>query len=98
MIFRLLKRIFRLRSPRWEEVRKKFVASNPECMACGTTTDLNVHHVLPYHIWPALELMPSNLITLCRQHHFVMGHFSDWDKYNPAVRNNAAAFRKKAGS
>ena len=55
------------RSSKWPKVRKDYLKLNPECAACGGKTSLNVHHILPYHIRPDLELEPSNLLTLCEK-------------------------------
>ena len=69
---------------------------NPTCAACGSTLRLEVHHVLPVHVRPDLELTPSNLITLCEGehlHHYTLGHGHNWDNYNPSVQADAAALR-----
>ena len=65
------------RSGRWPAVRAAFLKLHPCCEACGTKTNLNVHHIKPFHLWPELELEPSNLITLCEKHHFYFGHDAD---------------------
>lgn len=86
------------RSGKWTTVRNRFVRDNPFCEACGSDQDLNVHHVEPFHEHPELELDPSNLITLCREHHFRIGHDPDgpdgprkpnWKLSNPRVRHDA---------
>ena len=78
------------RSQHWPTVRKHFIESHPACEACGTKDDLNVHHVKPFHEFPELELDPSNLITLCREHHFAVGHLGNWNKANQLVREDSA--------
>lgn len=89
------------RSPQWRSVRATYLKSHPDCAACGTTDDLEVHHIKPYHEHPELELEPSNLITLCREHHLRLGHLcttgkSNWATCsNPNVREDAKAYRKK---
>jgi len=91
------------RSSEWVSVRNEFVRLHPRCEACGSGYDLNVHHVEPFHLRPDLELEPSNLITLCREHHFRIGHDPDgpwkpqkpsWSYWNPKVREHAAIIRK----
>lgn len=91
---------FEGRSSAWPIVRAAHVAQFPTCAACGSTETLNVHHIEPFHIYPELELEPSNLITLCRRHHFEIGHDPDspwepkrpsWNRFNPRVRDNASA-------
>jgi 5-methylcytosine-specific restriction protein A len=82
------------RSSKWPAVRNHFVKLHPVCEACGSTESLNVHHVIPFHERPDLELAMGNLITLCRDHHFTLGHFRNWSKSNPNVRRDAAKLRK----
>jgi hypothetical protein len=91
-MFGFIKRIFAAntedfgRSPKWRNVRNDFVKNNPRCAACGTRSDLEVHHIIPYHVDPSLELDPSNLITLCgKRCHFLFGHFCDWSSWNTKV-------------
>lgn len=89
------------RSPKWPTVRTAFLREYPRCEACGTTRDLNVHHIIPFHERPDLELSKSNLITLCRKHHFEIGHLCgngrrNWALCsNPRVREDAAKERAK---
>jgi len=92
------------RSSHWPTVREEFAIEHPDCAACGTRECLNVHHVVPFHDEPKLELDPNNLITLCREHHFRIGHDPDgmagpekpnWKLSNPNVREEAAELRKK---
>jgi hypothetical protein len=54
--------------------------------------------VIPFHVRPDLELDEWNLITLCREHHFRIGHDPDgpwrpkkpsWSASNPLVREHA---------
>jgi 5-methylcytosine-specific restriction protein A len=82
------------RSSKWPAVRNYFVKLHPACEACGTTESLNVHHIIPFHERPELELDLANLITLCRDHHFSLGHFRNWSKYNPNVRRDAAKLKR----
>ncbi len=85
------------RSPGWRKVERAAVEAHPCCSACGGKKDLQVHHVLPFHLHPDLELEPSNLIVLCRVHHLWVGHLGDWKSWNAEVRADAAAFLKKVG-
>ena len=82
------------RSSKWPAVRNYFVKLHPACEACGSKDSLNVHHIIPFHERPDLELDLTNLITLCRDHHFSLGHFRNWSKSNPNVRRDAARLRK----
>lgn len=91
------------RSSRWPSVERAFKKAHPTCAACGQKgrllwRQLDVHHIVPFHIEPRLELVESNLITLCRglganrkdRHHFTVGHLGDWSGSNPYVRHDAA--------
>ncbi len=88
------------RSAGWFEVRKMHLASNPSCAACGGRKRLQVHHILPFHKFPARELDPTNLITLCtfRACHYRFGHAFDWKAYCPdVVAASAGELRRLAG-
>jgi hypothetical protein len=82
------------RSSKWPTVRKHFVETHPNCAACGSVEDLNVHHITPFHIDESLELATSNLIVFCRKHHFSIGHKNNWKSSNPNCVKEAAEFRK----
>lgn len=80
------------RSSKWPEVRKEWLAVHSQCSVCGGTTNLNVHHKAPFHLFPKLELEPTNFITLCEKSernincHFVVGHLGlSWKDFNPNV-------------
>lgn len=79
------------RSPKWRKVRKEHLADpfNLSCNACMRKKGLEVHHIIPFNVRPDLELQGSNLITLCKYCHFIFGHFADFTKYNPSVRDDA---------
>jgi len=89
-----------LRSPHWPAKRREHLQKNPNCAACGQADHVQVHHVRPFHLWPELELVDANLISLCEQKaegndHFRLGHKGNWKDYNPRVREDAAeAFEK----
>lgn len=82
------------RSSRWPRVRAEYVKENPVCACCGGRRLLTVHHVKPFHVFPEMELDPSNLITLCEGSnglncHFWIGHCGDWKAWNILVRPDA---------
>lgn len=82
------------RSPLWRSTRKKHLELHPACAACGSTKKLQVHHKMPFHIDPTLELAEHNLITLCmgpNECHLNIGHGDDYKCYNPNVEKDAAA-------
>ena len=84
------------RSPRWPWIRKEWLVTHPRCAVCGGTTSLNVHHIAPFHLFPKLELEPTNFITLCEKSernincHYVVGHLGlSWKDFNPNVLQDA---------
>ena len=84
------------RSGAWPRVRREHLEANPECIACGRKKSLEVHHVVPYHKRPDLELDRSNLVSLCGDHcHFVFGHLMNWKRANPDVAEDCRAYRQK---
>ena len=85
------------RSGEWPKVRNNHLREDPVCNVCGGKEDLNVHHIVPFHIDKSKELDPSNLITLCNGHgcHFAFGHLFNWQTSNPSVVGDAKLFKKK---
>lgn len=77
------------RSKDWPRVSKAWLAKNNKCAMCGVSTFLEVHHKLPFHLFPEFELDERNFMTLCMypQHfcHFVFGHHWNWKYYNRAI-------------
>lgn len=61
-----------------------------QCEWCRTTgnilNQLNVHHFTPQHIAPELKDEPTNLVTLCRQCHYVLGHKRNWKNSVPEIK------------
>lgn len=83
------------RSNQWDSVRKSFIENNPFCGVCETRSNLEVHHIKPFHLNQDLELTISNLITLCRDHHYLFGHFLNWSSYNPNVISDVELWNTK---
>jgi 5-methylcytosine-specific restriction protein A len=84
------------RSGSWPRVRREHLAKQPACAACGRRREVEVHHVVPFHEKPELELAPENLVTLCADPcHLVHGHLLDWKRSNPFVREDAARYRSR---
>jgi len=83
----------------WPKVRAAHVKAHPSCAACGRREHLEVHHIVPFHERPDLELVPANLLTLCdappRSCHLALGHLFSWSSWNPGVREDAAEFLRK---
>ena len=83
------------RSPHWPATRKKWLKDHPNCSACGTDKNPEVHHKQAFHLNPERELDSTNFITLCehpgRDCHFRFGHFFDWKDINPHIEIDAAS-------
>lgn len=85
------------RSGEWRSVRAAHIKDSPECVACGKRDQLYVHHIIPYHVNPKLELDRSNLVTFCFDHHLGIGHNGNWKLYNLRCVEDAARVRKNLG-
>lgn len=83
------------RSPGWDRVRDEHIQKHPSCAGCGIRFRLEAHHIVPFHSRPDLELDPNNLITLCRDCHWHIGHLRDWSLANPYVRDDAKAYLER---
>lgn len=70
------------RSSKWTTVRNRFIEQHPVCQACKRDHKLNVHHVVPFHVDPALELDMDNLITLCAGDDSSNSDGDQWPDYN----------------
>lgn len=76
------------RSGKWRSLEQSFIDENPFCEVCGSHINLQVHHIKPFHLYPELELDPSNLITLCmdtNECHLKIGHGGNWRNYFPDI-------------
>ena len=83
------------RSPQWDHVRDSFLAEHPKCAACGSSEELQVHHIIPYHVEASRELDVTNLITLCmgvNSCHLYIGHGGSFLHYNPDVVHDARVY------
>jgi len=89
------------RSDEWPIVRKEYLEKHPSCAVCGSLKKVEVHHKIPFHIDPALELNPRNFISLCRSKrmgfncHFTWGHLNDWKDFNVDVVKDAKDWFEK---
>ena len=82
-----------IRSGRWPAKRRAHLAQEGECQCCGRTKELEVHHMLPVHVGGP-ELDDTNLITLCHDCHFVVGHGCDWKAWRKDCRMVSEYLRK----
>lgn len=89
------------RSGHWHKVREEHLEKNPKCAVCGGTKYLEVHHKLPFHLDPNLELDPANLITLCESKnngincHLGVGHLGSFKSFNKSVDEDAKTWNDK---
>lgn len=85
------------RSAGWDRVRDRHLEMFPFCAGCGGIRDLQVHHIVPFHVSPDLELVPRNLITLCMGDydcHLRLGHGGSFRCYNPDIVRDVKLFRE----
>lgn len=87
------------RSPKWPKVRDEHLKVQPECQVCGSKLDPQVHHLVPFHDKPELELDPTNLVTLCGpkhlNHHLSFGHLGDFKCYNHHLKEWLKAIKDR---
>lgn len=55
------------RGSQWSKIRKEVLTSFPFCAACGTTKNLQVHHIVPFRL--TKDNSKANLVPLCLTHH-----------------------------
>ena len=91
------------RSSKWSKVRGAHLEKHPECEVCGRKTHVEVHHVMPFSMFPDMELEPKNLITLCENKknglncHLFVGHLGNFKRFNPNAKAMALQFRALLG-
>jgi len=89
------------RSKHWRRVRNEFKRKNPTCEGCGGTKTIEIHHVIPFSVDPTLELVESNLMTLCERGkygitcHQLLGHRGNYRKVNKDVERDAKYWLEK---
>lgn len=92
------------RSSSWRKVRAEHLKKNSICAVCGGNKKLEVHHIIPFHLAPELELEPSNLITLCEVKqfgincHLLIGHLGAYKAINPSCVEDAKVWSEKLRS
>ena len=92
------------RSGKWRKVRKMHLKKQPDCQICGLRRKVEVHHVIPFHVAPHLELRPENLVTLCENKkygincHLLIGHLGNYRKFNTDFQMDAVVWNMKLRS
>lgn len=82
------------RASGWQSLEHAHLLLEPFCRVCGGKKRLQVHHKLPFSWRPDLEMVESNLITMCQPHHLLVGHLDLWASYNPLVVEWASMIRE----
>lgn len=59
-------------TPEWRALRKRKLKDTGECVICGSTHQLEVHHIQPHRDNVDLFLDYYNLTVLCRECHFII--------------------------
>jgi 5-methylcytosine-specific restriction protein A len=89
------------RSSEWPKVRAAHLKEHPVCAVCGGAKKLEVHHMVPFHMKPDLELNPANLITLCEAKHngvnchLWFGHLGNFKRMNTSVLTDSMRWNSK---
>ncbi len=87
------------RSPHWPAVRRAHLMRESECQWCGADENLDVHHVQLFHERPDLELVDSNLITMCmsaNRCHWLRAHMGkSWLVADPDIRRKCEEHKRK---
>lgn len=89
----------------WREIavqraKTSYREDHPACAVCGLERDIltrrqnDVHHMEPVHVAPHRACDATNLITLCRTHHFVVGHLKNWRDHNKQLMPSVFALRE----
>lgn len=89
------------RSSKWRKVRAAWLKKNPACAVCKSTKKVRVHHCIPFHVAPDMELSEANFITLCENKkygvvcHLFIGHLGNYKRTNLNVNIDAMVWNKK---
>ena len=91
------------RHPDWNKFRKD-VLDGACCAVCGGTKKLQLHHKIPFHLAPELELERDNVIPLCMagrfgiKCHLLIGHLGNWQRFNTEVETDSVVWNKRLES
>jgi hypothetical protein len=89
------------RAKGWRKARRTHILENSKCAICGLTSKLEVHHIIPFHVAPHLELDPRNLVTLCENKkygincHLLIGHLGNYRRVNTEFQTDAMVWHMK---
>lgn len=83
------------RSSKWRKVRAAWLETHPRCCVCDGNKKIEVHHIVPFHVRPDLELDDRNLATVCERKkygincHLLIGHLGRYRGANKDFRRDA---------
>lgn len=77
------------RDSEWDALSLRFRKANKTCWGCARPTKV-AHHVLPFHKYPALELVVANLAAVCDLCHLCICHCGDFQLWDPTCRTRLA--------
>jgi len=80
------------RHPDWSYVARMYMIDEPNCRVCGKKGEA-VHHILPVHLRPDLELDRNNMATVCHRCHLFVGHLDNWLSWNVSFNFDASRIR-----
>ena len=84
------------RSSKWGRTKRDYEIIHPKlCSVCGTKKKVELHHLLPFHLYPKLENDFNNLIWGCRDHHYFVYHLMDWSAYSSTAKEDAKIWNNK---
>lgn len=87
------------RNGKWRSLRNRLIDEAGCCAVCQKKTNLIVHHKIPFHVDPSLELDENNLVVLCENDilncHLIFGHLGNWREYNEEIDKDIEIWNKK---
>lgn len=93
------------RSPHWRHFRDQIIKARGKCELSGVATDLEAHHIIPFHFGVLLgrnyiELDERNILVISGgpvNLHLLLGHCNSFQSFNLQVRHAAkwAAMREE---
>jgi len=80
------------------KAKAKYIKDNRQCVLCGATDNLEVHHIIPVSVCPELACEPANFMTLCDYGnegcHCHFGHLGAFIRFNPNLQAYVMQSRK----
>jgi len=80
------------RHPDWSKFRKAYISEFPNCFICKRKAD-QLHHLIPFHLAPDMELDIENVMQMCRRCHLFVGHLNNFRSINPTCESDAREWR-----